>query len=147
MQVNTFLPETLEGWLTVLTVVGGATFTVWKTQRSATEKINGLGKRTKTVEEAITRLGAEMAHLQTGHQIATSDRANLHERIGALSKNTEGLHDQIRDARIELGAQMSELKNLVQQDASRVRERVVRIETIVEIERKLGRPLTELEKS
>jgi hypothetical protein len=127
-----FLPSTLEGWLVVIgTLIAWAVATqrVW---RNLVDKVNGVGARVAVLEEKKAENATKIEHLENGHRIATSDRAHLHERMGRLEKENEGLTEQLTNLKIDVIGHINEVKSMIKEDGGVLRERVIRLEVLQE---------------
>lgn len=139
-----FLPDSLEGWLAVIVIVGGAIFTVSKAYSALITKINGLGTRTGVLETDVTTLKASSAGQGRELEFLRMAVTSVQVDIGAIKQGVAGTNDHITEMKMEIMGALSELKTGALKEEAKVRERIVRLETVSELERKLGRPLHEL---
>lgn len=89
------------------------------------------------MEPAVERNAEDLRASQT-------DRKILHERMGKVDADISGTKEQIVEMKLDIISHVNELKQLVVADNGKLRERIVRLETVNEIERKLGKPLSVL---
>lgn len=136
---TTLLPD-LKDWVYIIITVGGLIFTFGR----MTAKLNGLGERVNTINTSCTQIGVRQEELSREQESSRADRARIHERLGSVEKQGESLRDTLTDVKVDIIAHIDEVKRVMMESDGRIRERVVRLETVSEIERKIGRPLTEL---
>lgn len=125
---NAFWPDTLIEWLTLFGILATWIVATWRVYVTLVNKMNGLGGRVEVLEGYKTENRTRIEHLETGHQIATSDRANLHERMGRLEKSNEGLAEQITELKLDVIGHINEVKSMIREDVAALRERTVRLE-------------------
>lgn len=141
-----FFPQTLEGWVTIILILGGGIATFWKGYNKLIEKLNGLGERVDKIDTSCIKVTAHYDVMATTVENNRREISLLRERVGAADKERESLAGHYQDLRIDIMSAINELKQAFQQRDTALRERLVRVETVTQLERKLGRPLTELEK-
>ncbi len=127
----------------ILTILGGI-LAFWKGWGAFNEKVNGVGERVNKLEtdeatdkEAITELKQFRIRSLDVH-------AALQERLGKLEKSIEHTDDLINNMRIDIIQKINDLQRDITSQNGKVRERVVRLEVVTQIENKIGRDLNEL---
>lgn len=123
-----FMPQTLEGWLIVIGTIVTWIFVIWKIWNNLVSKVNGVGARVTVLEEKKAENTARIERVEAGHSMATADRAHIHERLGGLTKENESLVSQITDLKIDVIGHINEVKAMIKEDTTSLRERVIRLE-------------------
>lgn len=69
------------------------------------------------------------------------DLGVVRERLARVEKGVEGMNEHITEMKLEILGAIGDLKQNALREESRVRERIVRLETVADIEKKLGRKI------
>lgn len=146
MQTDAFLPSTLKDWLAVLVVLATFTTALWRISVKLTLKINGLGGRVKKVEESCNTITAHHELFSDELRESRAERTRMTERMGAVEQGQKDQHEVLQTIKLDIISHINEVRRIIEDGNSKTRERLVRLETMMEIERKIGRPLTEIEK-
>lgn len=133
-----FLPDRLTEWLGVLALIVGWTAAASIAWQKLLDKINGLGGRVEKVEALVNvhegRMDAAEKEISEYRRDLKENAANL----GRLEKAVESLSEDIRSGNIALGSQLHAIEKLIQDKDLRTQKRLVRLETVNEIEKKIG---------
>lgn len=127
-------PSTLSGWIEWGVGLVLWAFSLGVVWQKAMSRINGLGERTNALELAssekkgrIDKMDRELTELKA----AVLDDAR---RLGGLESGMANLNDHMTEVKVDLGAAIADVKNVILEKNSQVRERIVRIETIMRME-------------
>jgi len=127
----------------ILVVIGGA-LAFWKTWGAISERINGVGGRVTELELGRAANVEAINQLKNFQSTSILTHAAIQERVGKIEKSVEHTDDLINKMRIEIIEKINALQRDIATNQGKVRERVVRLEVITQIENKLGRNLDEL---
>lgn len=134
-------PATLKDWWPLVAAIVGWIIVGSVGWTKMVGKVNGLGGRVKKVEEAGSASSAEVKALSAQLSEYRGDAKEANARMSRLEKGVEELHEEITQGNIGLGSQLSEIsKSLTKMDKD-ISGRLVRVETVVEIEKKIGKPI------
>lgn len=121
---ETFWPSSAVAWLTLIGLLAGGAAGVWKITK-VMHDINGLGERMNDHDERTASLEGRQTKMEQDAKFSELDRQGMRESIGRLSTEVSTLAQLVRASQGEDREAQSE-----------IRERLVRIETLVE--RKTG---------
>lgn len=144
--VRPFLPQTLGEWLTVLGVVVGGIFAAHRYSQALTKQIDGVGSRVTSLEHSGTDREARVRKLEAAALVDQQDRIHLHERVTEMETRQDKIEEHLDNVKVDIISHIAEVKALVNDRANRQSERLVRLETIADIERTTGRKIADLVK-
>lgn len=136
-----FLPDSLEGWIVVTAAIVGVPWAFWKGYSSLLDKINGVGSRVGSLEKKDNEREGKMQAMETTLGNVSSDIGGIRERLARVEKGVEGTNEHITEMKLEILGAIGDLKQNALREEGKVRERIVRLETVQDIEKKLGRKL------
>lgn len=137
-QPQDFLPTTLEGWVTISVMVIGWIVSLVTLWNKLTDKVNGQGKRIQEVEKSYTGQEARMDRVERDLESYRRDQADVAGRLGRVEKGMEELHETIHNGNLALGSQLHGIEKMIQEQDKKIQVRLTRIETVNQIERKIG---------
>jgi SMC interacting uncharacterized protein involved in chromosome segregation len=131
-------PKDLKDWLGILAPV-----IVWIAVGAfawakLTGKVNGLGRRVKVVEDSRSEDRGRMDRMERELADYRRDAQDAVNRLGRVERAVEDVAETVNQGNLQLGSQLHGIEKLIQEKDSKTRERLVRIETIAQIERKYG---------
>lgn len=142
--MSPFLNILIAWILSTVTIVAGGILTFYKSYGAITEKINGVGARVNILELDEATDKEAIAQLKSTLNTVVQTQAELREKFGKLEKSSEHTDELINLMRIDIIQKISDLQRDMSNSSGKIRERVVRLEVINQIESKLGRGLDEL---
>lgn len=145
-QQRSFIPETLGDWISVVGILVAGILFVWRVSHSLTKQIDGVGTRVTSLEHSGTDREARLRKVEEAQTIERQDRVHLHERVKEMEVRTEKLEDHLDNIKIDIVGHIAEVKALVTDRSNKQSERLVRLETIADIERTTGRKISDLVK-
>lgn len=131
-------PRELKDWLELaaLVVLWIVAATVqWSRQNN---KINGVGSRVKKVEEKCSETAGRMTRMEQDLAEYRRDVLEANSRLGRVEKAVEDVGESVRDGNVVLGAQLHKIEQLINDKDRQTSNRLVRIETVVQVEKKVG---------
>jgi len=131
-------PKIIKEWLTIIVLFVGYIFTIAAVWTKLTAKVNGLGGRVKKGEEANSVATGRMDRMEREIADYRRDAQDAVSRLGRVEKAVEGVDETVNQGNLVLGTQLHSIEKLIQEKDSRTRERLVRIETLAQIEKKIG---------
>jgi tetrahydromethanopterin S-methyltransferase subunit G len=123
-----FWPTSLVGWITVMGMFGTMGSVLWAFAQTMA-RLNGLGERLNEVVKELSNLDGRVGVAERSLILNQADRTNLHEAIARISVEMQTLTKVAQAAQVER-----------MEDLGEIRERLVRIETKVDI--RGGKPWT-----
>lgn len=131
-------PGILKDWLELIGLVVVwivAAVIQWARQNN---KINGLGRRVKKVEEDCSGGGGRLTRIE--HDLAEyrRDVLDANSRLGRVEKAVEDVGEAVTQGNIALGVQLHGIEKLIQETNLKTSNRLVRIETVQQVEKKVG---------
>lgn len=143
-QAMRFLPETLEGWVVLLFAAVGSLAVYWRSHSVLMTRINGVGGRVAALETSDAEKKEQLRQQDKQITLLQAGFADMVGRLARVEKAIDHTDEHVTKSTAEILAALSEFQVSITEDIAGNRERIVRLETISEIERKLGRPLHEL---
>lgn len=131
----------MEGWIVVGATIFGLPWVFWKGYSSLTSKINGVGSRVGALEKKDHEREGKMQAMESTLGMVSIDLGVVRERLARVEKGVEGMNEHITEMKLEILGAIGDLKQNALREESRVRERIVRLETVADIEKKLGRKI------
>lgn len=111
-------------------------------EKKATQAdLDGLGGRVKKVEENCSTSDGRMDRMERELGEYRRDATDAARTAARVEKGVEGLHEEIQQGQLATGVHLSEIKQLIQENDKNTSNRLVRLETVQQIEKKLGQPL------
>jgi len=146
-----FLPTNLQGWITVLASTGAGFVAAWAMIKNRIKEdvaavkqdVNGYGERLKMVETEVIAQKAVMLEVRDGWRESRHDRGVMREQIGKMEKTQENLVNKLTDMQTDIIDEIQKSRDAIGRASMVIRERIVRLETVNQIENKLGHKLTE----
>lgn len=133
-----FFPDTLGEWLSAVGILVGWIIAASIGWQKVLDKINGLGERVSRVESKADVAEGRMDGFE---KLIAEYRHDLKEafgQMGRLEKAVDNLNDSIREGNIGLGSKLHEIETLFRDKDLRTQKRLVRLETLTDIEKKAG---------
>lgn len=131
-------PKDLKDWVELGALIVAWIFAaavLWTRQNS---KINGLGRRVRTVEDSCSAMGGRMESLEREMAEHRRDVQEANRRLGYVEKAVENVGEAVRDGNTALGVQLHGIEKLITETDKRNSNRLVRLETVTKIEQKVG---------
>lgn len=119
-----FWPTTATGWIAVAVFAASVLAGIWRFAKVANE-LNGFGLRLNKHDARAEAIEARMANAEQDAKFAALDRTNLHESITRLAVQMQTLVSVTQSSAVQRVEELSE-----------IRERLVRIETKVDENRR-----------
>lgn len=128
------------GFFKILGMVAGFTVVVWGMMKGKLQgDINGVGDRVKQLELEKERVQERLDEVTFGVRESRQDRANLHSQVGEIKTAQGNLTDLIHEMQVNIIAEIQKTRDTVTEAHIKLRERIVRLETISQIEKYLGK--------
>lgn len=112
------------------------------TWQKLVSKVNGLGGRVKRVEDNCQAQGGRMDRFERELAEYRADARGALERMARVEKGVDDTREEVQQGNIALGSQLHSIERLITDKDTRTQTRLVRLETVNKLERKLG-PLGE----
>lgn len=131
-------PKDLKDWVELGALIVAWIFAaavLWTRQNN---KINGLGRRVKGVEDSCSGMGGRMSSLERDMVEHRRDVQEANRRLGSVEKAVENVGEVVRDGNTALGVQLHNIERLITETDKRNSNRLVRLETVTKIEQKVG---------
>jgi len=142
---NPFFSNDLEGLIKIIILLGTVVGAVWVMLKGKLQQdINGVGERTKNLENTTVAHDTALDELKERVMRVENTASNLAVTVGEVRRSQEAVTDQMREMQVNIIGEIQRTREVMRQDNSAMRERVVRLETVNEIEQKLGRKISEL---
>lgn len=120
-----FWPVSLGEWLTIAGVIVATVIAVWRFVRQPImDKVNGFGDRLNEHVGDSKKLDGRLGAVERTLSLSEADRSNLHESIGRLTTEMQTLMKLTQRAEVSRA-----------EDLGEIRERLVRIETKVDMKK------------
>jgi hypothetical protein len=123
----------------VLAAGVGAPWAFWKGYSAIIEKLNGMGARVGVLEQNDAEREGKMQAFEGSLGGLSAAIGTVRERMARVEKGVDSTNDHITEMKLEVLAAIGDLKTSALREEARVRERIVRLETVSDIEKKLGR--------
>lgn len=133
-QGSNVLPHTLSDWLVLIGIVVGWVASVVLLWQRMTNKVNGLGERVNALEDSSAEKKGRMDRNEREIELLHNAVTGGAERLGRMERSIEGLEDHVTEMKIEITGAVGEIKNIILEKNASVRERIVRIESKLEID-------------
>lgn len=104
--------------------------------------LNGLGGRVGSVEASCNETGGRMSRFEKELSEYRAEARDASSRMVRVEKGVEELKETIRDGNTAIGVQLIELSKAVTTMDKNTANRLVRLETVTAIEKKIG-PLSQ----
>src|SRR5690348_10688890 len=127
----------------IIIVIGGF-LAFWKSWTSYNDRLNGVGSRVNELELGRATNVEAINQLKQFQSSSIITHAALQERVGKVETSVSSVDDSINAMRFEVINKINDLQRDIANNQGKVRERVVRLEVITQIENKLGRDLNVL---
>lgn len=132
-------PNDVKDWLILLGELIVFIFSLGVVWQKITSKVNGMGGRVKKLEDVTSRHEGSLQTLQNQlGDVARMQQDNAN-RLGRVEKAVEVADGHISDMKIEMLSGFGKIEGLIAESSASLRERIVRIETVQDIEKKTGR--------
>lgn len=132
--------DVLDWWPLIAAIVGW-TIIASVAWTKMTDKVNGLGSRTKKNEDACAAAGGRMDSFEKQLLEYRRDAQESARGLARVEKGQEDLHETVNQGNLAIGSQLHGIEKLIEQKDVRTQVRLTRIETVARIEEKIG-PLT-----
>src|SRR5438034_228206 len=100
-----------------------------------------MGKRMKAVEEGCASEKGRTDRMERELDNYRRDTVETHGRLGKVEEALHGVNDHLTEMKLEIAGGIADLKQTVTEQNALMRERMMRVETINEVERKIGRKI------
>lgn len=132
---------TISNWLTL-----GGMAVSWALAAIATHyrlvgKINGVGSRVTSLEKSCSKQDGAFGALEKQVATHSADQKAVHERLGRVEKAIEAVNETVRDGNLALGTQLHGIEKLIEAKDKDSSNRIVRLETVQQIEKKIGKSI------
>lgn len=131
-------PKDLKDWVVLVVTIGGYLVSSTVVWMKLTSRVNGLGRRVKEGEESQAVMQGRMDRIEKELGNYRHDVQDTVSRLGRVEKAVEDVVEAVNQGNLQLGSQLHGIEKLIHEKDGRMRERIVRIETIAQIEKKLG---------
>lgn len=131
-------------FLPSIAIIFGGILAFWKTWGAFTEKLNGIGENFNVLKESVAINQEAISELKQFMQKSVDTHSYLQERIGKLETSSDNTDRLITNMKFEVLGKINELQQTIAGTNGKLRERIVRLEVVTELENKLGRGLNEL---
>lgn len=101
-------------------------------------KVNGLGGRVKKVEESCNTVSAEIKALTANLVEYRADAKEAISKMGRVEKGLDKLQDEVVQGNLQIGSTLAELSRAVSKIDKDISNRLTRVETLAQVEKKLG---------
>lgn len=131
-------PKDLKDWVEFAGVIVAwvvAAAVLWTKQNN---KINGLGGRVKKVEGTCEASAARITRVEQELADYRRDMMEANSRLGRVEKAVEDVGEEVRNGNIALGTQLHGIEKLINETDKKNSNRLVRLETIGQVEKKVG---------
>ena len=139
-----FFTNNLEGWLKVLGVMATTVVAAWRIVKARVRDdiqirhdINGVGERLKVLEQERSGIMTAIQSASDGVKEARANHEGTTSRLGALEESQRNVEKLVVAMEREIISHISDLKETVTGENVKLRERLVRLETISDL-RKSG---------
>lgn len=102
------------------------------------DRVNGLGRRVKTIEDKETSATGRMDRMEKELAEYRRDTSELKDRVSRIEKGQDQIHEEIRDSNTSLGVQLQNIQMMIRDQDTRVQLRLQRLEITTQVERKVG---------
>lgn len=102
------------------------------------ERVNGLGGRVTTVETHDAAQDGRMDRMERELTEYRADAADAAKGQARVEKAVENLDDNVTQGNIQIGSQLHGIERLIESKDKETSNRLVRLETVAQIEKKLG---------
>lgn len=131
MQVTkTFLPNSLESWIVVVSAVVGWAVSVGIMWNKMLTRVNGLGDRVNEIEIRNAKKDGLMERYEDELREARREQTDIHSRLARVEKAVDSTNEHITEMKLEVMGHLGEIKNLIVEKDSQTRERLAVIETV-----------------
>jgi len=137
-----FFTNNVEGWLKLLGFVGAIAATVWATLKARVAQdinlrrdIDGVGGRASTLESDRTAHATKLQALESAAHESRTTIAALSGRISGVEEAQRSIEKIVREGSDNIAQKVAEIRDAVTGEQARMRERIVRLETISELRR------------
>ncbi len=130
--------EIIKEWWPLILIVLGWIITGAVGWTKITTKVNGLGGRVTATENAAA---TEKGRLDRMERELSEYRRDARDAANGLSRVEQGMKDvadKIAEGNLSIGSQLHNLKDMINDKDAKVQNRLVRIETVQQIEAKVG---------
>ena len=134
-------PKDIRDWLWIIVTIGGYIVSGAVVWVKLTNKVNGLGGRVDVTEESGNLLRGRVDRIERELAEYRHDVQDAGNRMGRVEKAVDDVVEAVNQGNLQLGSQLHAIEKLIHDKDGRTRERLVRIETVAQIEKKLGRPI------
>ena len=143
-----FFTNNLEGWLKILGLLSTVGLMIWGMLKGKLQQdINGVGNRVAELEKLYERGDDTLAHVQLDIREGRSERTHMQTQIGEVRKAQETLDTTLREMQNAIVTEIHRTRDAVHETNMQLRERIVRLETISQLERFLGKSIIELKEN
>lgn len=131
-------PKDIKDWL----ILGGMVVSFIVTSTIAYQKliakINGMGGRVKKVEESCSAVGGRMERFERELAEYRRDAQDAVGRMSRVEKGVDDLREDIQQGNLAIGVQLHAIEKLIQDKDRSTSNRLVRMETLAQVEKKIG---------
>jgi chromosome segregation ATPase len=131
-------PKQLNDWLVLGVLAVGWIVSLTTLWNKTTTKVNGLGGRVRKVEDQCSATGGRMDRFERELAEYRRDAQDAVGRLGRLEKAVEDVIETVNQGNLQLGSQLHGIERLINEKDGANRERLVRLETVSAIEKKIG---------
>jgi chromosome segregation ATPase len=131
-------PKDIKDWMLLGGMVVSFIITTTIAYQKLIAKINGMGGRVKKVEEACSATSGRMDRFERELAEYRRDAQDAVGRMSRVEKGVDALNDNIQQGNITIGSQLHAIEKLIQEKDKSTSNRLVRMETLQQVEKKLG---------
>lgn len=131
-------PKEIKEWaLFVFLVIGWvvSATTIWN---KLIERVNGLGSRVAVLKTAYSETEGKVERIEREILGYRSDAHNVASALGRVERASDEIAHKIEESAKQLDSRIYNLEKLINEKDTRARERLVRLETVAAIEKKIG---------
>lgn len=103
-----------------------------------TQKINGLGRRVKSVEEDCSGHKGRMDRMENELREYRAEARETSNKLARVERAVEAVGEGVTNGNLTLGVKLDNVQKLIHEKDLRTQTRLVRMETVQEIEKKVG---------
>lgn len=110
-------------------------------KKASLEELNGFGIRVSRLESECATRDGRMDHMEKELIEYRRDASDAGKAASRVEKSVEDLRGELQQGNLVTGSHLAEIKTLLQANDKASSNRLVRLETITQIEKKLGTSL------
>lgn len=132
------MKDSLLDWWPVIASISGWVVTSAIQWTMLKTRLNGLGGRVRKVEASCEAQGAQMDKLERDLSEFRGEARSTSDRLSRVEKGIADVGDAVTNGNLALGSQLNELMRAITKSDKETSNRLVRIETVQQIEKKIG---------